>query len=215
MAITIGSFAEFKKLVPKDMAESYPSRQSAVETYLLMGGVTKFEKAGGFPHLVYPTPKRLEDQIQEAEKKIAGWDKSLGDWHRRHHHLKTNKVTDVAKRAADPLYWEHRAKLVTDPAYRATHDLVRPPIHLLNREKWRKRLKLFIRSKEYRLRLHEARVSSIGKKRAPMVEEVEARLDFNRKMAKHELEKIEEKRNKLKKKLSAMKTLLVWSKSVR
>ncbi|MCK4327226.1 MAG: hypothetical protein KAW41_01990 [Candidatus Diapherotrites archaeon] len=213
MAITIGSFAEFKKLVPKDMADSHSSRQAAVETYLAMGGVTKFKKTGGFPVLVYPTPKRLGDQIREAEKKIAGWDKSLGDWHRRHKHLKTDKITDVAKRAADPLYWEHRAKLLTDPAYRATHDLVRPPMHLLHREKWRKRLKLFIRSKEYRLRLHEARVSSIGKKRAPMTEEVEARLDFNRQMAQNELKKIEEKRNKLKKKLGAMKTLLAWSKS--
>jgi len=213
MAVTIGSFAEFKKLVPKDAADAYSTRQEAVKTYLAMGGVTKFEKTDGFPVLVYPTPKRLEDQIREAEDKISGWDKQLGDWSRRHKHLKTDKVTDLAKRAADPLYWEHRTKLVTDPAYRATYDLVRPPIHLLNREKWRRRLKLFIRSKEYRLRLHEARVSSIGKKRAPMAEEVEARLDFNRQMAKNELKKIEGKRNKLNKKLSAMKTLLSWSKS--
>ena len=215
MAITIGSFADFKKLLPPDMKDSFPNRQSAVETYLAMGGVTKFEKTGGFPHLVYPTPRRLQDQIGEAEEKIAGWDKSLGDWNRRHKHLKTDKVTDFAKRAADPLYWEHRAKLVSDPAYRATHDLVRPPMHLLHRDKWRKRLRLFIRSKEYRLRLHEARVSSIGKKRAPMVEEVEARMDFNRQMARHELKKIQEKRVALEKKLAAMKTLLVWSKSVR
>lgn len=212
MAVTVGTFPEFKKLLPKDDQDSYPNRQKAIDVYLAMGGVTKFEKTDAFPRLVYPTPQRLDTQIHEAERKIKGLDKQIDAWHKRHKHLKTNKATDVAKRAADPLYWEHRAKLVADPAYRKTYELVRPPMHLLHREKWRKRLRMFIRSKEYRLRLHEARISKIGKKRAPMTEEVEARLDFNRKMASNELKKLEDKRKTIHEKLSAMKTLQTWIK---
>ncbi len=212
MVQTIGSFNDFKKLVPKELTESYPSRQKAIEVYLATGGVTKFEKTDGFPVLIYPTPARLESQIKESEKKVANIDKQVRAWHKRHKHLKTNKVTDVAKRAADPIYWEHKTKLVADPAYRATYELVKPPMHLLHREKWRKRLKMFVRSKEYRLRLHEARVSTIGKKRAPMTEEVETRMEFNRQMAKNELAKLDEKRKVFKKKLDAMKAMLVWSK---
>ena len=206
---------EFKKLIPDELKESYSTRQAAVGTYLAMGGVTKFEKTTSFPRLVYPTPRRLEVQINEAEKKLKGFDIQIAAWHRRHKELKTNKATDLAARAVDPLYWEHRTKLLTDPTYRATYELVRPPIHLLHREKWRKRLKMFVRSKEYRLRLHEARLSKIGKKRAPMTEEVEARFDFNRQMAKNELSKIEEKRNIIHKRLSAMRAMLVWVKAAR
>jgi len=210
MAVTIGNFGEFKRLLPEELSNAYPARQKAISTYLSAGGITKFEKADGFPRLVYPTPKRLEEQIAEAEDKLKSLSHQIAAWHKRHRNLKTNKVTDTAKLAADPLYWEHRTKLLVDPSYRATYELVRPPIHLLNREKWRKRLKMFIRSKEYRLRLHEARISKIGKKRAPMAEEVEARFDFNRRMATSELAKLEEKREALNKRLSAMKALLLW-----
>ena len=212
MAITIGTFAEFKKLLPEGQENAYPKRQKAIAVYLAMGGVTKFEKGDGFPRLIYPSPKRLEEQIAEAEEKLKSFDRQMMAWHKRHRHLKTNKATDVARLAADPLYWEHRAKLLADPSYRTTYELVRPPIHLLHRDKWRKRLKMFIRSKEYRLRLHEARVSKIGKKRLPMDEEVEARFDFNRKMASSELSKLEEKRNRASEKLSAMRALLAWVK---
>ncbi len=210
MAATVGTFIEFKKLLPEGQERAYPQRQKAIATYLAMGGVTKFEQGEGFPRLVYPTPRRLEEQIAEAEAKLKSLDQQIGAWHRRHSHLKTDKATDTAKLLADPLYWEHRAKLLADPSYRATYELVRPPIHLLHREKWRKRLKMFIRSKEYRLRLHEARISKIGKKRLPMAEEVEARFDFNRKMASSELEKLEEKRKSLRERVGAMKTLLAW-----
>jgi len=210
MAVTIGNFGEFKKLLPEELSNAYPARQKAISTYLSAGGITKFEKADGFPCLVYPTPKRLEEQIAEAEGKLKSLDRQMAAWHRRHSHLKTDKLTDTAKLAADPLYWEHRAKLLADPSYRTTYELVRPPMHLLHREKWRKRLKMFIRSKEYRLRLHEARISKIGKRRLPMAEEVEARFDFNRKMASSELAKLKEKRKVLNERLSAMKALLLW-----
>ena len=213
MAPTVGSMSEFRKLLPEGSENAYPSRQKALEVYLDTGGVAKFEKTTGFPKLLYPTNTRLDDQIKEAEEKIAGIDKQINDWHRRHRHLKTNKATDMAALAADPLYWEHQAKLVADPAYRATYDLVKPPMHLLTRDKWRKRLKMFVRSKEYRLRLHEARVSSIGKKRAPMAEEVESRLEFNRQLAEQELGKLDGKRKILHERASAMKTMLSWSRS--
>ena len=206
---------DFRKLVPTELKDSYSSRQAAIDSYLSMGGVTKFEETSGFPRLVYPTSQRLESQIMENEKKLNSLDRQVAAWHRRHKALKTNKATDIAARAVDPLYWEHRTRLITDPSYRATYELVKPPIHLLNREKYRKRLKMFIQSKEYRLRLHEARLSKIGKKRAPMAEEVELRFDFNRKMAQNELAKLDEKRIALRTRLSAMKAMLAWVKAVR
>ena len=96
---------------------------------------------------------------------------------------------------------------------RATYDLVKPPIHLAHKEKWRKNVKMFVRSKEYRLRLHEARTSKIGKKRLPMSEEVEGRLDFNRQLARIEWDKLEKKREITRRRIDAMHTLLSWAKS--
>lgn len=213
MAVTVGNMVEFRKLLPKGMKTAQQHRQDAVEVYLATGGVTKFEPGDSFPKIIYPNIPRLESQIREAEERLKDYDRQIGDWHRRHHHLQTNKVTDIAARVADPLFWEHQAKLITDPAYRATYDLVKPPMHLVHKEKWRKNMKMFVRSKEYRLRLHEARTSKIGKKRLPMSEEVEGRLEFNRQLARIELDKLEKKRGLTRQRIDAMHTLLSWAKA--
>jgi hypothetical protein len=84
-------------------------------------------------------------------------------------------------------------------------------MHLLHRGEWKKRLAMFVRSKEYRLRLREARTSVIGKKRPPMRDEVEMRLDFNRQTADSELEKVAAKKKALDSLESALRVMLAWA----
>jgi hypothetical protein len=201
---TIGSFEEFKRRLPSGSEHAHPERQRALETYLESGGIVKADFSHGFPSIVYPTRSRIEGQIDTTAKKLSRLEAQLRDWDKRKAHLQTNKVGDYVLRFADPLFWEHQAKLLSDPEYKETYNLVAPPMHLVHRKEWRKRLSMFIRSKEYRLRLHEARTSEIGKRRPPMREEVEARLEFNRQTAKRERDKLSEKQRNLESLLSAL-----------
>jgi hypothetical protein len=208
---TIGSFDEFKRLLPDNIAHSHPERQRALEAYLSSGGIIKLDFSRGFPTLVYPSRSRLEGQIEKTEKKVSRLESQIREWNKRRTHLQTNKVGDFVMRFADPLFWEHQVKLLSDPGYRETYDLVSPPMHLVHRKEWKKRLSMFVRSKEYRLRLHEARTSAIGKKRPPMRDEVEARLDFNRQTADRERSKLTQKKRDLLSLLSALRVMLAWA----
>ncbi len=208
---TIGSFDEFKRRLPAGAEHAFPERQKALETYLSFGGIVKADFSHGFPVLIYPTKSRIEGQITTTSDKLSRLESQLREWDKRKAHLQTNKVGDYVLRFADPLFWEHQAKLLSDPEYKETYSLVAPPMHLVHRKEWRKRLGMFIRSKEYRLRLHEARTSEIGKRRPPMRDEVEARLDFNRQTAKRERDKLSEKKDTLDSLLSALRVMLAWT----
>ena len=71
---------------------------------------------------------------------------------------------------------------------------------------------MFVRSKEYRLRLKEARKSQLGRKREKMEEEVKTRMEFNKQLANINREKIEKKKQELEEELKAMRALLLWAK---
>ena len=204
-AQTVGTFEEFKRAVPEDLD---PTREEAAKNYLDSGGIIKID----WPELVYPTSSRLETQIATLEAQHTEINTHIKEWREKYKKLKTDKMSDLVERIVNPLYWEHSAKLIADSDYRETFKLVEPPMHLINRKEWQKRLKLFIKSKEYRERLHEARTSQIGKKREGMRKEVEARLEFTRELARTEKQKLVKKRNDLQKKISSMQALLVWAK---
>jgi hypothetical protein len=208
---TFGSIEDVKRALPKEVANAFPERQRALETYFSAGGIVKLEFGRGFPELVYPTRSRLEGQLKETAEKASGFGKQLREWGKRRADLESDKVGDYVLRAADPVFWEHQAKLLSDPEYKEDYELISPPMHLLHRQEWKKRLAMFVRSKEYRLRLREARTSIIGKKRLPMSEEVEMRLDFNRQTADRELEKVAAKKKTLDSLESALRVMLAWT----
>ena len=214
MPKTIGSFQDLQRFLPANWAEDSREREGALKTYLSMGGIVKVgEIAEGWPELVYPTPTRLTTVLSRVEDDLRAAESQIKEWRRRHRDLAYNNVRHVAKRVVDPLFWEHRAKLLADPSYRKTYDLVEPPMHLLHKDKWRKRLKMFVRDKEYRLRLHEARTSILGRKRKGMSKEEEDRIGFTRSFTDLELNKLLKKRKVLNEQQRALRTLLSWAKS--
>ncbi|MCD4740663.1 hypothetical protein K8R43_05770 [archaeon] len=203
MPKTIGSFIDLKKEVP-EMTES---RAKAMQSYLKTGIVKVQGK-----RLVYPTTQRLEKQIGEKRKRIDYLDEQIKEWGHRQKNMDTDKVSDSMKRALSPLYWEHQLKLMTDGEYREVYELVKPPMHLINHKKWNKRLSIFVKSEEYRLRLKESRLSSIGKKREKMSEEVQQRMEFNRQLAAMNKEKIEKQKKELEFQVRAMREVMRWAK---
>lgn len=203
MPTTIGSFEEYSKIFP----EGPSGRAKAVESYLKNG----FIKVQG-NRLVYPTTQRVQKQIDEKAQKVSQLNKQINEWNHRERQLDSSKVSDSVKKAFSPLYWEHKMKLLTDKDYREVYELVQPPMHLINQEKWNKRLSIFVKSEEHRLRLKEARLSKIGKKRDKMSKEVERRMEFNRQLASMNKERIIAQKRELESQIALMRELMRWSK---
>jgi HEPN domain-containing protein len=202
MPKTIGSVAEFKKDFPSVAAH----RAEAVEAYL-KGGVIKVQGT----RLVYPTTKKLDKQIQDKTQRIDALGEQLKGWGAREREMKTDKLSDSVKRVATPVFWEHQVKLMTDKDYKEVYELVKPPMHLINQKKWNKRLSIFVKNGEYRLRLKEARLSQIGKKRDKMDKEVETRMNFNRQLAAINKDKLEKQKSELETQVSAMREVMRWA----
>ncbi|GEM_PF-1651610 len=203
--------SDLEKYLPASWAEGFMQRKKAVETYLETGGIIKIgEHKGNWPRLIYPTKEKLRQELDEVEKELAKLDKQLAEAKRRRNRLQTTPGKMV-KVAMDPLYWEHRMKLLKDREYREVYELVRPPFHLMHMPEWRKRLEVFVKSAEYRARLKEARLSKIGKRRELLDKEVERRMDFSRSVVDGLIEKLEAKRDKLVKRADALRTLMGWA----
>ncbi len=82
---------------------------------------------------------------------------------------------------------------------------------MIHRPDWRKKIELFIKSEEYRLRLKEARLSKIGRRREVLEKEVEKRIDFSKSVVNSLIEKLEAKKNELDERLEALKVLKAWA----
>ena len=209
----ISNPSDIDALLPPKWADSFSARKKAIEIYLKSGGIIKVgEVKGSWPRLVYPTVEKLESDINTIEKEIERINRQIEETKKRKRDLQ-DTPDKMLKVLLDPLYWKHRMKLLRDPEYREVYELVRPPIHLLHRPDWRRKIEIFVKSEEYRNKLKEARLSEIGKRRDFLDVEVEKRMEFSRSVVSSLSEKLEAKKNELEQRLNALKTLLSWAKS--
>ncbi len=203
--------AEIDRFLPAKWADSFHSRKKAIEIYLKRGGIIKIgEVKGNWPRLLYPTSDKIEVEIKSIEREISRLERQIVEARKRLRDLEHSPDKTV-KVILDPLYWKHRLRLLRDKEYREVYELVKPPIHLIHRPDWRKKIELFIKSEEYRLRLKEARLSKIGRRREVLEKEVEKRIDFSKSVVNSLIEKLEAKKNELEERLEALKVLKAWA----
>ncbi len=209
----IANPSDIDRLMPPKWAESFHARRKAVELYLKRGGLIKIgEVKGSWPKLVYPTVGKLDSEIREVEKELAKVERSLKEARSRLKELE--RTPDKMLRVfMDPLFWKHQMKLLRDKEYREVYELVKPPIHLIHRPDWRKKIEIFVKSDEYRSRLKEARLSEIGKRREVLEEEFERRMEFSRSVVSSLIDKLEAKKKELEEVISALNTLKSWARA--
>lgn len=138
-------------------------RISALKFYFWNGGVINAVKHGNakWPKLIYPSQKRVDEQVKELEnlrdelsKKEKEWKEKLSDaksYHTRHQILKFS----------DPLYWKHTAKALSDKEYKKDAQAVGLPVHLVADKKWKPMVRMFMEDLEYRKNLVETVQTSI------------------------------------------------------
>jgi hypothetical protein len=207
----ISSKQDIEKFLPAKWASSFSSRRTAIEIYLSTGGIIKIgEVKGEWPRLLYPTVDKLNSEIKSTELELSRIERQLKQIRSKLNDL-NETLPKKLKVLFSPLYWKHRMKLLTDKEYKEVYDLVKPPMHLIHDPEWKKRMDIFLKSDDYRMRLKEARLSEIGKRRDVMEKEVERRAEFSRSVVEHLLDKLETKRKALNDKLFALKELKKWA----
>lgn len=212
MKVTIlGRFSDFIKALPSGWGAGYPTREEAVKIYLSTGGLLKVDSSNkDNPRLVYPGKARIHTQLDDLKHKLSYMNSQVAFWDREYGQLGAGYFDGVFK-VADPLYWEHTFKFRFDANYRKAFDTVEMPISLIKDKKWRKTIRMFVHSPEYRERLVEARTSEIGKMRDSIKVAVQKSKDFKRDVVKERLDKMKKERDMYDRKEKALRVLLSWA----
>lgn len=183
-------------------------RKKALKDYLSSGGVIKLSGT----QIIYPTTKKLKKKRKKNREERKALEEKKKKLDEKKKDFKKRKILDTVKKATDPLYWEHHMKMLSNDEYKEKHDKVNPPMHMMHKPKWRKRLKMFVKSEEYRERLHEAKTSEIGEKLTGMNQHIQETQDFNLEMIERKEKKVDKKLEEINKQENATKTLLKWLK---
>lgn len=127
-------------------------RDEALRKYGEMGFLVRFAKDGS---LTYPSAAKLDSQISALCKRLGQIDTQLCEMKDG-----TIPLPQGIARLADPLWWEHNARLFLDGEYRGAYGAVKPPMEMLENAKGRRIFSSFMRSREYQRSLRDA--SEIG-----------------------------------------------------
>lgn len=124
------------------------SRENALEEYGKMGFLVRLSGDGS---LAYPSAARLDGQIAPVSKRLQQIGTQLCE-------MRENRlpIPENVLRLADPLWWEHSARLFLDNGYRSAYESVKPPLEMLADAKGRRIFSSFMRSPDYRKSLCEA-----------------------------------------------------------
>ena len=137
-------------------------RAKSLRKYFSNGGVISVAKADkGWPKIIYPTPLRLKSQLKELSDLKNIYSKKSSDWTKELNSAKVYHLKHNVLKLAEPLYWKHVAKKMSDKDYKADTDHVKLPAHLVADPRWKPLVKMFVSDVEYRKQLVETVQHSI------------------------------------------------------
>jgi hypothetical protein len=207
----LGRFSDFIKSIPSGWGAGYPTREEAVKIYLSTGGLLKMDHSSAKePRILYPDARRINAQLRDIEHKKEYYAEQLRFWERTDRSLNSGSIVSGMQAIADPLYWEHLVKFAVSQDYKKAFKTVQPPIDKMRDRKWRRMMRMFLRSPEYRERLVEARTSILGRKRGPIRKTAEKADTFKKEVVAERIAKLRKERDTLVRKGKALKVLLEW-----
>lgn len=205
----ISSFEAFSK---KFEVEGNEERIIALKKYFKRGGVISAVKSQKpWPKVVYPSPIRLDAQINELKdrrehfvKKNREWKAKLNEartYHTRHHILKLK----------EPLYWKHMQKILMDKEYRQDSEVVGLPVHLAADARYRPMIKMFLEDDEYRKNLVETVQHSSVYKNKKVGNYATVLQEFRTEVSENQLKDIAEKIGELDEEIKSMEIIRRWT----
>ncbi len=207
----IASLKDFDKSFPKS-PKTGPRREALIK-YFAMNGVVKANDAGKeWPKLSYPNIDVLNSKIRESKERKKIYESKLSEWKKKHHSAANYHQSNQLKKFAEPLYWKHLAKTISDEDYRKDASTVKLPVHLVSDKKWQPMVKMFVNDAEYRKQLAETVSTSIVYKKSKKVAKFADDLqDFRKTAAGKQVIELEEKISDAKSLESALKEMQKWA----
>ncbi|MAG17955.1 MAG: hypothetical protein CL944_00605 [Candidatus Diapherotrites archaeon] len=189
-------------------------RYDALEKYFIRGGVISAVKSGkSWPKLVYPSPMRIDVQIKELEELKEVYSKKVNTWKEKLSQAKSYHQRHQVKKFAEPLYWKHVAKTLTDPDYKEDTKNVSLPVHLVADPKWKPMVKMFVKDLEYRKNLVETVQNSVVYKEDKKVGKyADVLQDFRSEISTTKIDDLSKKVSKLDVEIKSLQLIKKWSK---
>ncbi len=211
----ISSFINFRKEFPSLAgSQTTDARINALKQYFSSGGVISVGKtATGWPKLIYPSSKKLEDQIKEVEELKNIFLKKKQDWSEKHFNAKVYFIKNEALKLAEPVYWKHVGKMLFNRDYKEDAKIVKLPASLIADGRWKPMIKTFVNDIEYRKQLVETVQHSIVYEKNREVATYAKELnDFREDISEKKLGEIQKKLDGLDTQIKTLQTIMKWAK---
>ncbi len=211
----ISSFEAFKELFESnDFFDETSKRSNALKKYFERGGVISVKKKStGWPKLIYPSIVRIKNQKKEAESLKQKFVEKKNNWLKKKKKAENYHFVHNLKKFSNPLYWKHKAKVLTDKEYKQDAELVKLPVHLVSDPKWTPMVKMFVNDIEYRKQLTETVENSVvykkNKRVAGYADELQ---EFRKNVSNKEIDLLDKKINSVQEIINSLKELEEWAK---
>ena len=124
--------SSFKAFGEKFKVPEKGERTDALKKYFARGGVISCVKSNGaWPKLIYPSPLRIKVQAKELEAILAQYEARQKDWKKKLEDAKSYHSRHQILKLKEPLYWQHKAKELSDSDYRQDAKSGSLPVHLV------------------------------------------------------------------------------------
>ncbi len=212
----ISSFEKFAERTKGIDLKSHSERAEALKEYFSNGGIVSIvpdSDAKKWPKLLYPTPIRLKEQLDEKEALKKDWIGKHSDWKKKHFDASIYDLSNNVLKFKETVYWQHVVKYATDKDYRSDAKKVKLRPHLVADPKFKPMVKMFVSDIDYRKQLTQTVEQSIvyekDKRVAKYADELTA---FRMAQSKKNMVDLTKKINELERQIFAFKEMLKWSK---
>ena len=212
MQKVISSIIQFEKDFPTLSKDG--ERKTALIRYFSIHGVVKVIPAEKeWPKLIYPNVGVLDFKLKESKEKKKIYSEKLNEWKMKHLSASMYHQVNQVKKFAEPVYWQHLAKSMTDADYRKDAESVKLPAHLVADKKWKPMVKMFVNDIEYRKQLSETVTTSmVYKKDRKVAKFADDQQNFRLDSSDKQIKELEEKIKELDETEVALKELQKWAK---
>ncbi len=211
----ISSFENFVNANPDLNTESNSERANALKDYFAFGGFLSMLPSGnGWPKLIYPSKQRIIFQLNELDLSRKLFESKLNDWKKKNSEAKNYKKTIFFKKFAEPVYWKHLMKTMTDKEYKHSTERVKLPVDLVADKKYKAMIETFLNDTEYRRQLIEAFENSVVYKKDKKLAKHASHLqELRKEISETKIKELTAKLESINKNINCLKEIMKWAES--
>jgi len=191
------------------------SRARALKRYFSKGGVIRLasESKDSWPSLAYPSKSRVQQLSEEAKSLKELFEGKRKDWIRAYNDARVYHLKLHAKKLANPLFWKHVGKKLTDKDYRLDADTVKLPSELVADRKYKAMVEMFVNNLDYRKQLTETVKNSIVYKNSNnrLAKYLDQLQDFRKGVSNSQIEELNKKVRELEADLEMFAIMQKWA----